>query len=60
MRMWERTEYERLIYLDADSILMRNADGLFELHGEVLFIFFTLLRDVIYTTVVILITTFLF
>ncbi|PSC72665.1 glycosyl transferase isoform B [Micractinium conductrix] len=34
LRMWEMVEYDRLIYLDADMILLRSIDHLFELpHG---------------------------
>lgn len=30
LRMWEWEEFERLVYLDADTILRRNIDHLFE------------------------------
>ncbi|KAL4442944.1 hypothetical protein ABPG77_008435 [Micractinium sp. CCAP 211/92] len=31
LRMWEMTEWDRLIYLDADMILLRSTDQLFDL-----------------------------
>jgi hypothetical protein len=36
LRMWGFVEYERLVYLDADTLIMDNLDGLFQLHGEYL------------------------
>ncbi|KAL4457668.1 hypothetical protein ABPG75_012533 [Micractinium tetrahymenae] len=31
LRMWEMTEWDRLVYLDADMILLRSTDHLFDL-----------------------------
>ncbi|KAI7845862.1 hypothetical protein COHA_000596 [Chlorella ohadii] len=31
LRMWEMTQYDRLVYLDADMILLKHTDHLFEL-----------------------------
>jgi alpha-N-acetylglucosamine transferase len=31
LRMWEMTEFERLVYLDADMLVLRNIDDLFVL-----------------------------
>ena len=34
LNLWSFEEYERIIYLDADSIVMQNIDPLFQFHGE--------------------------
>jgi len=36
LRMWGMDTYERIVYIDADSIVMKNVDALFREHGDYL------------------------
>jgi len=36
LKMWELWQYERIVFIDADSIVMGNMDDLFRVHGEYL------------------------
>ena len=37
LRMWEQAQYQRLVYLDADTVVLRNLDHLFDLPGDGLY-----------------------
>lgn len=33
LRLWQLVEYEALVFIDADAVVLRNCDDLFERHG---------------------------